>query len=70
MTIIVPVYHGKNQSVGKLLMFVDDIDYAEEIEEITTIYFKDGTTSFDTPDSPEDIQRKINAASVMLFKFN
>jgi hypothetical protein len=67
MTIIIPVI--LNEYNGNVLLFIDDIEYMQECGGSTNIIMK-SNIEFETPLSLAQIQRKIETASIKMFKFN
>lgn len=67
MTIIIPATIDEFQ--GEILIFIDDIEYMQELDGITTIILK-SNIEFETSLTLTEINKKIEAASFRMFKFN
>jgi DNA-binding LytR/AlgR family response regulator len=67
MTIIVPIITEEGGVFA--MLFVDDIDYLQQEENETVIFYK-GQYEFLTSLSLREIQKKIESASMKIFKFN
>jgi hypothetical protein len=67
MTIILPAIIEEYR--GKVLIFIDDIDYISEIDGRTTVVMK-SNIEFEVQMEMEEIKRKIESATFKMFKLN
>jgi hypothetical protein len=67
MTILIPTEIEGDPA--RVLLFIDDIDYIDRVNGVTTIFCKN-QYQFTTSLSLENVQKKIEASSIKLFKFN
>lgn len=67
MTVLLPALFDEHK--GNILVFVEDIEYVEEHNGTTTMILK-SNVEIEILLSLKEVQKRIEAANLKLFKFN